>query len=375
MTLQRTLVFAVLPLALLVVAGCGGGSPEAHPERELPAVEAILASAEATEAPETVTLYGSVEADRQAVVSTRVMATVTAVHVQAGDPVRRGRLLLELDPQAVRGQTSQARGALAQAQAALALAERNYRRFEELAQTNAASELELDQARMHYEQAQGAVEQAEGAVSSASSMEEDARITAPFDGRVARRMVEVGDLAAPGRPLLILESESSHRLAVAVPETIAHRARLAIGDEVPVEIDVRPDLGRLEGTVAEMTPGADPRARTFAVEIALPPDRAPGVATGAAGRAHLAVGTREVLAVPADAVLHHGGLALVVVTDSEDRARSRVVTLGDRLAGDRVEILSGLTGGETVLVGLDAVPPTGSPVKAKRETSSREGTS
>lgn len=364
MSMHRTVLLAALLLASTVLAACGGEEHrEAAPERDLAPVEANLATVERVQTPETVILYGGVEADRQAVVSTRVMATVTGVRVQAGDTVRRGQLLLELDPQTVRGQTSQAQGALAQAQAALALAERNYRRFEELAKTDAASELELDQARMQYEQAQGAVEQAEGAVSAARSMQEDARIIAPFDGTVARRVVEVGDLAAPGRPLLMLESKSSRRLVVAVPETTAHRARLSIGDEVPVQIDVRPDLGRLTGTVAEMTPGADPLARTFAVEIALPPEPAKEIATGAAGRAYVHVGTREALAVPTDAVLHHGGLALVVLRSGENRAQSRVVTVGDSLAGDRVEILSGLSGGETVLVGLEAVPPSGAPVR------------
>ena len=375
MSMHRTVLLAALLLASTILAACGG--EEGHSDGEAPElapVEAARALVERVQAPQTVTLYGGVEADHQAAVSTRVMATVTGVHVQTGDTVRRGQLLLELDPQTVRGQTSQAQGALAQAQAALALAERNYQRFQELAKTDAASELELDQARMQYEQSLGAVEQAEGSVSAARSMQADARITAPFEGTVARRMAEVGDLAAPGRPLLMLESKSSRRLAVAVPETTAHRAQLSIGDEVQVKIDVRPDLGVLPGTVAEMTPGADPLARTFAVEIALPLDPANEIATGAAGRAYLRVGMREALAVPGDAVIHHGGLALVVVVNDENRTQSRVVTVGDSLEGDRVEILSGLSGGETVLVGLEAVPPSGSPVR-EGSSGSREANS
>ena len=71
------------------------------------------------------------------------------------------------------------------------------------------------------------------------------------------------------------------------------------------------------------------------------------------------------VAVPAAAVLRQGGTTLVVVRDSEGRAASRIVTLGTDLGDGKVEVLSGLTGGETVLVGLAAVPPLGTPVNVQ----------
>lgn len=360
----RTALVAPLLLVLLVgllSGACGGGEEEAHPG-EPATVQAVTMTAERVDVPETVEVYGTVEADRLTTVSTRVMATVTGVHVVAGQPVEKGELLFSLDPQVSQGQVSQARGGLAQARSALTLAERNYQRFQELAKTNAASELELDQARMHYEQALGAVEQAQGAVSSASSMASDARVTAPFAGRVARRMVEMGDLAAPGRPLLVLESESARRLAVAIPESVVASTGLSVGSPVDVSIDSRPDLGLLAGIVTEMTPGADPMSHRYDAKIDL---TAPELPTGAAGRAFLPMGTRPAVTVPAGAVLQHGGLTLVVVEDAQGRARTRVVTTGRRLAGDRVEVLSGLAGGETVLVDLPAVPPLGALVEAR----------
>ena len=82
-------------------------------------------------------------------------------------------------------------------------------------------------ARMQYEQAKAAVEQAKGAVSSASSVAGDSRVVAPFSGRVGRKMVEVGDLAAPGRPLLVIERTGSRGCVASVgcwasrPRTLA----------------------------------------------------------------------------------------------------------------------------------------------------------
>lgn len=348
---------------LVVVSGCAGHTepkPEAAVEET---VTARLATVETVTAPVAFELPGIVEADRTAAVSSRVMATVTAVHVRAGDPVRRGQVLVEIDPQTAAGQVAQARGGLAQAEAGLALAERNYQRFQALAATEAASQLELDLAKSQYEQARGAVQQARGAVSSASSVASESRVVAPFDGRVAARLVEAGDLAAPGRPLVQIESSSAHRLAVAVPESLLAKAGLALGAAVPVSVDARPDLGRFAGTVAELSPGADPVAHTFIVKLALGKT---GIPSGSTGRAYLSTGERSTVAVPADAVLRQGGATLVVVRDAEGRAASRIVTLGADLGGGRIEVLSGLTGGETVLAGLQAVPPLGARVEEAR---------
>lgn len=352
----------VLFPALLILAACAGREETAAPAAP-PPVSARVASAEKVASPVTIELPGNVEADRTAAVSSRVMATVIAVHVQAGDRVRRGQVLVEIDAQTAAGQVSQARGGLAQAEAGLALAERNYERYKALAATQAASQAELDFARMQHDQAKGAVEQARGAVSSASSVASESRVTAPFDGRVMARMVEVGDLAAPGRPLVQIESSTAHRLSVAVPESLLSRAGLSLGSPVTVSIDARPDLGRLTGTVAELAPAADPMAHSFTVEITLGGVEVP---SGSSGRAWLSSGERSAVTVPAEAVLRQGGATLVVVRDSEGNAASRIVTLGSDLGDGRVEVLSGLAGGETVLLGLAAVPPLGSPVRVER---------
>lgn len=357
----RTLgVAALTALVPFAFVACGGGHPPA-PGEQPAAVTAALARAERQELPRLVTLRGSVEASRAAAVSSRVMAAVTAVHVRAGDRVRRGQPLVDIDPQAAGGQLSQAQGALAQARAALSMAERNHERFTALAADNAASQLELDQATMQRDQARGAVEQAEGAVAAAAAVAGDARVVAPFDGRVVRRLVEVGDLAAPGRPLLMLESEGGRRLAVPVPESTAVTAGLAPGSTVEVALDSRPGLGTLTGTVVEMTPGADPQTHSFEVKVELPEE---GVPTGSAGRARVPVGMRSAVVVPAAAVHRQGGIVMVVLRDAEGRAATRVVTLGETLDDGRLEVLSGLAGGETVLTGLSMLPPAGAPVEA-----------
>lgn len=340
-----------------VVAACG----DSHPPSLAPApaaVRAPLAQAEQIRVPIEVELAGSVEAERSAGVSSRVMALVTAVHARMGERVAAGQLLVSIDPTAAQGQLAQAQGALAQADAALALAAKNHARFEALAASGSASDLELDVARMQHEQAQGAVEQASGAVAAAQSVARESRVVAPFAGRVVARTVEAGDLAAPGRPLMTVESESGRRLVVDVPERLA--TSLDLGVALPVTLDSRPDFGRLDAAVVERAPGPDPMTHTVRVKLAI---AGVEVAAGAAGRAWVESGERDAVVVPTAAIVRSGGLTLVVVRDAEGRAVTRAVTLGRALDGDRVEVLSGLAGGERVALGLETAPPAGAPLE------------
>ena len=346
-------------VAVVGLMACGGDHTTVA-ESAPATVTARMATVRSVEMARQVELYGTVEAARSAAVSSRVMATVLAVPVRQGDTVRAGQVLVEIDPETSRGQEAQARGALAQAQAGLTLAERNHERFKALAAAGAAAELELDMARMQYELAKGAVEQAKGAVSAAASVARESRVVAPFAGRVAARLVEAGDFAAPGRPLVMLESEQGRRLVLAVSEGTVAAAGLAVGAEVPVRFDAFAALGELAGRVVEMSPGADPMSHTYVVKVDV---ASAAVPSGAAGRARLATGTRQAIVLPAAAVVRSGGVTMVVVRDDAGKARSRVVTVGDPIREGEIEVLSGLTGGETVLLGLAVAPADGAPVE------------
>jgi len=348
---------AIVIVGLATVA-CGHRGEQA--DRGATVVTAGIGKAELVEVPKRVELYGSVQPDREAAVSTRVMATVTAVKVKAGDAVRTGQVLVEIDPQTAQGQEAQARGALAQAQAALTLAARNHERYRALAARGAASDLEFEMARMQHEQAQGAVDQAQGAVEAAASVARESRVVAPFAGRVAAKLVEVGDLAAPGRPLVMLESATGRRLALAVPESVFEAAGLRIGTTLPVAIDALAGGTAITGTVEEMAPGADPASHTFRLKVRLEGGE---IATGLAGRAWVTLGSRRAVAVPASAVLTSGGVTMIAVRDGDGRARTRAVVTGERLADGRVEVLSGLAGGEDVLLDPGVIPPDGAGVQ------------
>ena len=318
------------------------GVTRIQPERESGMVEAV----------------GTLRSAHEATIAGKVMGTVVEIRKKAGDPVRKGEILLVIDSRDVAGQVAQAEGGLAQARAAATLAETNFRRFEQLRARGAASQLELDQARYQHETALGAVRQAEGAVATATSYQAYARIPAPFDGRVVDQLCEEGDLASPGRPLMKVEDTTHLRLFASLEASRAEAA--VVGAQVEVRVPAVP--GRtIRGTVSEVTPAADPATRSILVKIDLEED--PSLRAGLFGRAFLPMGERQVLRVPASAVVRRGGMTGVFVAE-DGRAMFRMVSLNeDRAAAP--EVTSGLAGGEAVVLEPPSALEVGSRVEVR----------
>jgi len=357
MTTLRSLTLLATVSAAALLVGCHGGEPE-RATAELQPVKSRTVAVERIHEAKPIEVYGLVQPARQAFVSSRVVGPVVAVAVDSGDRVKKDAVLVRIAPQTIDGQVSQAEGALAQAQAALALAEKNFQRYERLHANGAASDVELDMARMQHEQAQGAVKQAEGAVQSASSVAGDAEVRAPFDARVVNRMVEVGDLAAPGRPLVQVESLSGSKIWLTVRE--ADIRRVHVGQVLDIRFDNRADLGTVPGSVEEIVPSADPATHTFIVKAGLGSTE---VLSGVSGRASLPGDGTDLLVVPAGTVFHRGGLELVVVRGEDGTARTRAVTTGRTLPDGRIEVLSGLDEGEPVVVDAPGPLADGTPVE------------
>jgi RND family efflux transporter MFP subunit len=295
-------------MMLGVLAGCGGSRTEQQ-KRDNAGERACRRSA--VRSGGAVVSRRFLHGAREAVLAAKVMGSILEIRKRAGDTVKQGEVLVVLDDREVAGNIGQAEGGLAQAQAAASLAEANYKRYQLLFERGSASQLELDQARFAHESAQGAVRQATSAVEGAGSYRSYAHIPAPFDGRVVDRLAEVGDLAAPGRPLMSVEDARRLRLHVSLSEN--EMAAATTGDSVQVEV---PSLaGRAwTGTVAEVVPAVDPATRTLLVKIDLPED--PALRSGMFARARFVAGTRDGLRVPRAALVRRGGMDGVFVVQT-----------------------------------------------------------
>jgi RND family efflux transporter MFP subunit len=361
MIIRNRFLAALIPItALTISTACGHDEPQ-RTEANMKPITVEIVDVESIREAKSIDVRGVVQPARQASVSSRAMGPVVALKVHPGATVAKGQVLVEIQPDTADGQLAQALGALAQAQAALALSERNFQRFKALHAENAASELELDVARMQFEQARGAVVQAEGAVSAASSVAAESEVTAPFAARVVQTLVEVGDLAAPGRPLVQVESREGQQIWLTVRE--GDIDRVATGEQIGVRLDARPELGEIAGVVEEIVPSADPATHTFTVKVALGDVQVP---SGFSGRAVIPGDSTDRLVVPTSAVHRRGGLELVVVRTADGTARTRAVTTGGMVGEARIEVLSGVDMGESVVINAPGPVADGTPLELNR---------
>jgi RND family efflux transporter MFP subunit len=366
-------IYFVLP-ALAALISCGGEAPKRVEAQDAAPVAVSAVLAQAKEWPSGYEATGTVRARTSAAISSRIMGYVQQVSVQVGDRVRQGQLLITIDSsdlepnvrRAEAGRTEaqsavpEADSAVAAAKANLDLAQTTFKRIEDLASKNSISRQEFDEssarlkaaqanydmARARRTQLDSKLAQADQEVRSASVMRDYSRIAAPFPGVVTAKSVEPGNLATPGAPLLTIEKEDGFRLEASVDES--RLASVKAGQSARVSID---SIGEdLTARVGEVVPSIDPGSRTYTVKIDLPANSR--IRSGMFGRALFQTGSHSAVTAPASALVERGQLQAVYVLE-DGRARTRLVTVGAR-SKDAVEILSGLSAGESLVA---AIPP------------------
>ena len=289
-------------------------------------------------------LVGTVQAVERAEISAKISGNIITLPVDLGSIVKQGELLVELSAGEISAQVQQAKTQYEQAR-------RNLTREENLLSKSAATPESV-------KSLQDAVRIAEAAHRETLTMLEYARITAPFSGIITRKFVNAGDLATPGKPLLILEEGSRLQVLTDIPEAMIGSVKK--GDRLKVMI---PSAGIVtEGTGAEVSPTADPTSRTAPVKLRLPADER--LRSGQFARVGLATAGAETLFVPAEAVVPLGQVERVFVVE-DGRARLRLVRTGAREDRD-IEVLSGLEEGETVVVAGNGTLINGQPVSVSR---------
>jgi RND family efflux transporter MFP subunit len=333
-----------LASATLLLAGCGR-KPDTHPASQpvLATAQVQVQRAESRKRATTEEVVGTIQAKRHATLEAKLSGRIDKMPVLLGQAVKAGELVARLDAAEIKARMEQAEAALQQA-------ERDWRRTAALFDQQAATRTDYDAADSRYRMAKAAVAEAQ-------AMMGYVEILAPFAGVVTKKWADVGDLAAPGKPLIGIEDPSMLQLEADVPDAIAS----SIQQNARLAIQVDSLKGELAGTVMEIAPTADPASRTFRVKLDLP--QTAGLRSGQFARLIVPVGESNSVRVPTSAVVVRGQLEIVfVVTDQ--RAQLHLVKTG-RTIGDEIEILAGLNSGESVVVGGAALLTDGQPVEAK----------
>lgn len=282
---------------------------------------------------------GTAQPIQQATLSTKLMGSVTGVHVREGDVVRAGQLLLEIDAQDLDAKRARVAAALGEAQAVHGEAELHAARIRALYADSAAAKAQLDAAETRLARAAAGIETARAAAAEVEAAAQYAQIRAPFGGVITRRFVDPGAFAAPGTSLVALENSSRLRVRATAPPSAVRE--LTRGSTIRGTLEGEPVDMRIEGVV----PGPGPNLYTV---NAIVPNLSRKFLSQSAATLALVQGERRALAVPVAAVIREGALTGVHLRSGEE-TKLRWVRLG-RVFGDLVEILSGLEAGDVVVL-------------------------
>jgi multidrug efflux pump subunit AcrA (membrane-fusion protein) len=384
---MRTLRYAApFILALLVLAACGRepAQPTKPPEPKI-VRDVTIGVVTMAEVDEAALVTGTVKSRTSTTLSSKIVGRVLAMYVGEGSEVQAGQVLVQLDDSDIAAQVRRAEAGVREAESAIPevdraiaaanaaraaaeaqrdLAAATLSRYQRLLERKSVAPQEYDQVvarhkaavaeveraaaevqvlRAKTQQAQAHIETARAELASVRVMQGYAKIAAPISGVVAVKHADVGSLAAPGAPLLTLEDSRRYWLEVAVPES--QSAGIRRGQSLPVQVEAAGIS--TPAVVSEIIPSADPTTRTTQVRLDLP--ASPRLRSGLFGRAWVPVGRRRAIQVVREAIVERGQLQGVYVIGQDNIARFRLVRTGATGHG-AVEILSGLTGGEPVVV-------------------------
>ena len=285
----------------------------------------------------------TVEAVRVSTVAAQVAGRVVAVNFDAGDYVKAGTVIVRLAAQELSSAVAGSRAQVAQADATLTNARANYARQQQLFQQKFISQAALDRAAAEFRSAEAASRAARAGAGQSAAISSYTVITAPYSGVVSARHVEMGESVSPGTPLMTGFDPKDMRVVATIPQY--KLAVVKAAKHVTVEI---PSLKKwIDATGVTMLPTADAATHSVKVRIDLP-QTLTSVLPGMFVRAHFSLGSARRLSIPATAVMRRSEVSAVYVVDAQRRIGLRQVRLGEADARGQVEVLAGLSPGETI---------------------------
>ncbi len=319
----------ILLLILLLPAACSDVNSKTMEETKRVSVEVIKVKKHARE--ELLKLLGTVEADREMKVGFKIGGKIKTLAFREGKRVKKHNVLARLDTTELLAEREKARENKKKAK-------RDMRRMERLFKDNIIPLSSLQDARSLYVSAGAELKIVEDHL-------KNSYITAPFSGRITKKLAEVGEIVGPSTPVAILTEMDPILVMAAVPDNIIRK--ITIGRKVHVKVDSCPDE-KFEGVIKRLETTADTFSRTFRMEVRLSnPDEK--LRPGLIAQVEITYGdSAPGIFIPLDAVIGFGADPAVFVVN-ELSAERRPVKLG-RISGEDVEIREGLVQDEILVI-------------------------
>lgn len=347
-------------IAVLPAAGCGAGAEDAGAPAAPTAVQVGQENVVTVARDRIVTgplISGELRAAKEATVRAELGGSMLQVAAEEGQMVRRGAVIGRIETTTLEDARRSAESAVKSAESQLAVARREAERTEQLVRAGALAQRDLEVAQSNVTAAEAQLADARARLVAAGKQLGDTIQRAPFDGVVADRAVNVGDVVTPGTALFTIIDPSSMRLEASVPSEAL--ASLRVG--APVQFTVRGYEQPFEGRIDRISPQADPATRQVAIFVSVP-NTGGRLVAGLFAEGRVVSESAEGLVVPLNAVNTRDG-APWVMRVSGGKTEKVTVTLGLRDSRtERVQVLSGLAEGDTLLRGAAQGITPGTPV-------------
>lgn len=342
---------AVGVLALL--AGLSGCKAEAEKKTAETPSPAVQVGAENVVAVETGTiivgpiLSGELKAEREATVRAEVGGSMLDVAVLEAQAVKKGMVLGRVETRTLEDARVSATSAVRSAENQLAVARREAERTEKLASAGALAARDVDVSHNTVTSAEAQLADAKSRLATAERSLNDTMIKAPFSGVVSKRQVNVGDVVSPGTELFTIIDPSSMRLEGTVPSDDLKTLRVG----AVVEFTVRGYDRSFQGRIERIAPQADATTRQVPIYVSIPNEGGRLVA-GLFAEGRVVSQSAAGLVVPANAINTTDPSSPWVLRVKDGKTEKVSITLGLRdPRSERVQIASGLSGGDTLLRG------------------------
>jgi len=315
-----------------------------------PAINVKVAKVQASNTSPFLSVSGKIQASKSADISTRMMGFVNKVHVNVGDNVNKGQLLVSINNTDLQAKKAQVNAAIIQATAAFKNAEKNYNRFKNLAASNSITQKEMDDMTANYQMAKAGLESANQMKNEVNAQFAYADIKAPFSGVITRKNIDNGDMANPGMPLLSIETPKDFEVLAMVPETEIS----AIKTGAAVTVLVKSIDKTIKGSVIEVSSSSKNTGGQYLVKINLENTTA-NILSGMFATVQFPIvrkASASLVLIPSEAIVTNGQLQGVYTVSESNTALLRWLRLG-RTYGNQVEVLSGLSKDESYIISAD----------------------
>ena len=369
----RTLAAVAALAATATLGACGKQEAAAEAAAERPAPVTVGVENVAILAEDTIetgpAVSGMLTPEREAQVRAEAGGSVLRVGAEAGQRVSAGALLAQIEEKAGGDAVFSARTALAAAQSSFDLAQRESERATTLLAAGAIAERDAEAARRSLDGARAQLEAARAQLASAQQQLAGTRATAPFSGVVSARLVNAGDVVAPGSALFTVVDPGSMRYEASVPAE--QLAGVRVG--APVRFSINGYPGRtFEGRVTRVNPVADPTTRQVRLLVSVA-NESGALVGGLFAEGRVASERRTGLVAPASAVDERGvGPAVFRLKGGVVERVPVEVTLRDAQT-DRVALAGPLAAGDTLLTGAAQGITAGTPVRIGQPSDTTRG--